>query len=130
MCVTTHLQQVIVAKHVVQLGVFGHVLSVCEDDVPLDSGESALHLDHKVDKGGIQHNVLILGMVDNILQLLLKQPADVHHMRLHQLHVTYCCFVACFLGLPYMSHKNLCNAGEHRCGEHKENDLVFCLFDL
>ena len=101
---TTHLQQVIVAKHVVQLGVFGHVLSVCEDDVPLDSGESALHVDHKVDKGSIQHDIFILGMVDNILQLLLKQPADVCHMRLHSLHARCCCFVACCLLFPDVLH--------------------------
>lgn len=71
-----HLQQVFVAEHVLQLGVLWHVLSVCEDDVALDGGELALHLGHKIDEGEVQHDVLILGMVDNVLQLLLKQPVS------------------------------------------------------
>ena len=51
-----------------------HVLSVCENDVALDGGKLALHLGHEVNEGQVQHDVLVLGMIDNVVQLLLKQP--------------------------------------------------------
>ena len=71
----TNLQQVFVAHHVLQFGVLWHVLSVCEDDVTLDSGKLALHLGHEVHKGEVQCNVLVLGMIHNVFQFFFKQPA-------------------------------------------------------
>ena len=73
--VIPHLQQVFIAHHVLQFGVLWHVLSVCEDDVTLDGRKLALHLGHEVHKGEVQRNVLVLGMVNNVFQFLLKQPA-------------------------------------------------------
>ena len=73
--VMPHLQQVFIAHHVLQFGVLWHVLPVCEDDVTLDGRKLALHLDHKIHKGEVQCNVLVLGVVHNVFQLLLKQPA-------------------------------------------------------
>ena len=53
----------------------GHALSVCQYDEALDCGALVLQAGHEVHKHRVQHDVLILSMVDNVLQVCFKQPA-------------------------------------------------------
>ncbi len=76
----TDLQQVLIAQHVLQLGVLRHMLSVREYDIALDSGELVLHLCHQVYKGEVHQDVLVLGVIHNVFKLLLKQPAGSRHV--------------------------------------------------
>lgn len=48
-----YLQQILIAQHILQLGVLWHMLPIRQYDVPLDSRKFALHLGHQVNKGQV-----------------------------------------------------------------------------
>ena len=62
--------------HVLELAVLWHVLSVRKNNEAFDSGQLALQLDHQINKNRVQHDELVLCVVDDVLQLCLEQPAD------------------------------------------------------
>ena len=53
--------------HVVELVVLRHVLSVSKYDEAVDSGQLALQLDHQINEDRVQHDQLVLCMIDDIL---------------------------------------------------------------
>lgn len=61
------LQQIFIAQHIVQFAVLRHVLMICHDDEALDTWKLVLQFEHQVHKCQVQHDVLIHGMVDNII---------------------------------------------------------------
>ena len=71
----SYLKQFLVAHHIVQLALSRHVLSVCENDEAFHSRTSCLQLGHEVYKCQVHHDVLILGMINNVLQITLKESA-------------------------------------------------------
>ena len=61
------LYQVFVTEHVLQLAMLRHTLSVCQYDEALDCGQLGLHAGHQIYKGRIQHDVLVLCMIDDVI---------------------------------------------------------------
>lgn len=72
---TTCLEKILIAEHVVEPAVLGHVLSVRKYNEALHSWQLALQLNHQIHKNRVQHDELVFCMVDDVFQLFLEEPA-------------------------------------------------------
>lgn len=70
----TDLKQVLIADNIAQSALCWHMRSVRQYDEAFDCGQLVLQLEHCLNEGCVQYEVLPFGMVYNVFKLALKQP--------------------------------------------------------